>query len=95
MRDRRRGEADVRVLVPTNGVHIAMRGPFTLMDFDDPDDPPLVYLESYIGSRYVERKDHVAAFRAAFDTIRAQAVPVEEYLDERRHDPVDQGFVQR
>jgi transcriptional regulator with XRE-family HTH domain len=83
------GKADVRVLVPTNGVHIAMRGPFTLMDFDDPDDPPLVYLESYIGSRYVERKDHVAAFRAAFDAIRTQAVPVEEYLEPMATRPLD------
>lgn len=70
----------IRVLTATNGVHSAMRGPFTIMDFDDPDDPALVYLETLIGSRYVERTDQVAEFRHAFGQIREQAVTLEEYL---------------
>lgn len=73
-------EVSVRVLTPTNGLHVAMRGPFTILDFDDPDDPSLVYLETLIGSRYVERTDQVSEFRCAFDQIREQAVPLEEYL---------------
>jgi transcriptional regulator with XRE-family HTH domain len=75
-----RDEVSVRVLTRTNGVHIAMRGPFTILDFDDPDDPAVVYLESFIGARYVERQDQVAEFRSAFDQMRAQAVPLEEYV---------------
>ena len=70
----------VRVLLATNGVHAAMQGKFTIMDFADPDDPPLVYPESLIGSRYVERPDQLAAFRRAFDAIQAQAVPLKEYV---------------
>jgi hypothetical protein len=70
----------VRILPATNGVHTAMRGPFTIMEFADPDDPPLVYLESLIGSRYVERPDQLAEFRRAFDRVRAQAVPLKEYI---------------
>ncbi|MDY7091138.1 MAG: Scr1 family TA system antitoxin-like transcriptional regulator, partial [Actinomycetota bacterium] len=61
-------------------VHGAMRGTFTILDFADPQDPPLVYLESLVGSYYVERAEHLAAYRRAFDRIRAQAVPLEEYL---------------
>jgi transcriptional regulator with XRE-family HTH domain len=75
-----RDEVSVRVLPFTDGVHVAMDSTFTIMDFADPDDPPLVYLESLIGSRYVERIEHVAEFRRAFDRIRGQAVPLEEYL---------------
>jgi hypothetical protein len=75
-----RDGVNVRVLTPTNGVHTAMRGPFTIMDFDDPDDPPLVYVESLIGSRYVERADHLALYRGAFDLMRTQTVPLEEYI---------------
>jgi Domain of unknown function (DUF5753)/Helix-turn-helix domain len=70
----------VSVLPATNGVHAAMQGDFTIMEFTDPDDPPLVYLESLIGSRYVERPDQLAEFRRAFDRIRAQAVPLKEYV---------------
>ena len=79
------GERDgvsVRVLPFQNGLHTAMRGPFTILDFDDPEDPSLVYVETVVGSRYIERPTHVAEFRAAFDAIRAQAVPIGEYRDE-------------
>jgi transcriptional regulator with XRE-family HTH domain len=71
----------VRVLTSTNGVHAAMRGSFTILDFADPEDPPLVYLESLVGSQYVERTEHLVEYRRAFDRIRDQAVPLEEYLE--------------
>lgn len=74
--------ADVRVLLASNGLHAAMRGPFTILDFDDEDDPSLVYLESLIGSRYVERPDQLQEFRNAFARIFEQAVPFEEYVSE-------------
>ena len=68
----------VRVL-PVGGVHAAMRGDFMIMDFPDPDDPPLVYLESLVGSRYVEETAQLVMYREAFDDIADRAVPVEEY----------------
>jgi hypothetical protein len=74
-----RAEVSVRVLPATNGVHAGMRGDFMIMDFPDVDDPPLVYLESLVGSRYVERPDQLAVFRRAFAQVRTQAVPLEEY----------------
>lgn len=73
-----REEVNVKVL-PVDGVHAAMRGDFVIMDFSDTDDPPLVYLESLIGSRYVERTDQLHMYREAFDRIFSRAVPVEEY----------------
>ena len=76
------GGVEVRVLTETDGVHSAMRGPFTILDFDDPDDPSLVYVETLVGSRYMERPEHVAEFRGAFRHIQAQAVSLEEYIDD-------------
>lgn len=70
----------VRVLPAERGIHSAMLGPFTLLDPDDPDDTPIVYLPSLIGSRYIERPDHVAQFREAFASVRAQTVSIEEYV---------------
>jgi hypothetical protein len=52
------------------------------MDFDDPDDPSLVYVETLVGSRYMERSEHVTEFRRAFRRIQAQAVSLEEYIDD-------------
>lgn len=74
------GMANVRVLTRTNGLHSAMRGPFSILDFDDEEDPSLVYIENLVGSRYVERPEQVAEFRAAFDRMRSLAVPIEEYV---------------
>ena len=68
----------LRVL-PVDGVHAAMRGDFAVLDFADEDDPPLVYLESLIGSRYLEQTDQLTVYREAFETNFARAVPVEEY----------------
>ncbi len=73
------GNVHVRVLTATNGVHAGMRGDFVIMDFVDEDDPPLVYLESLIGSRYLERPEHLAVYRDVFAQVFEQAVPLEEY----------------
>jgi transcriptional regulator with XRE-family HTH domain len=90
------GDVSVSVLTETNGVHPAMRGSFTIMDFDDPDDPSLVYVETLVGSRYLERPEHLAQFREAFQHVQAQAVSLEEYIDEHRprYHPLDQGLGQ-
>jgi transcriptional regulator with XRE-family HTH domain len=75
-----RDGVSIRVLPFENVLHPATYGPYTVLDFDDPDDPSLVYLEDLVGSRYIDRADHVTRFRAAFEQVRSQAVPVEDYL---------------
>jgi hypothetical protein len=76
-----RDGVSVRVLPFKNGLHASMHGPFTILDFDDPDDPSLVRLDSVVGIRYIERSAHVAEFRAVFEDVRARAVPVREYRE--------------
>jgi transcriptional regulator with XRE-family HTH domain len=74
-----RDGVSVRVLPSNDGIHPAMRGPYVLLDFASDDDGPVVYLESLIGGRYIERLDHVELFRKAFAEMSAQAVPVTEF----------------
>ena len=74
------GVARISILSATNGVHRFMRGPFVILDFNDPDDPSVAYVESLIGSRYIERSGDVAQFRQAFSEMLGQAVPLEEWL---------------
>jgi hypothetical protein len=76
----RKGAARIGVLPATNGMHAAMYGPFVILDFDDPDDPNVVYVENLIGSRYIEKPGDVAQFRHAFDAMRQQVLPLEEWL---------------
>ena len=72
--------ADIRVLPATAGAHAAMKGAFTLLEFADEADPAVVYLETQVGARYVERPQHIALYRDMFELISSQAVPIEEYL---------------
>jgi hypothetical protein len=76
----RKGAARIGVLPATNGVHLAMYGPFVILDFDDPEDPNVAYVENLIGSRYIEKPREVAQFRHAFDEMRQQVLPLEEWL---------------
>jgi hypothetical protein len=78
----RREEIDLRILPFEAGAHSAMAGPLTIFDFDDPDDPPVVYLETHTGARYLEKADELAEHRRIFDMIYQQAVPMEECADE-------------
>ena len=43
-------------------------------------DHVTVYIENLIGSRYIERADHLVSYRRAFEQMRAQAVPLKEYI---------------
>lgn len=75
-----KGAARISVLPATDGVHPAMLGPFVLLDFDDENDPSVVYLESLAGSRYIEKPADITRYRQAFDLVRQQTLPVEEWL---------------
>lgn len=71
---------DIRGLPGTVGAHAGLAGPFTLMDFDDPDDPPVVYLESLTGARYLEQERAVRDYRRAFDRLRQQSLSIREMI---------------
>jgi hypothetical protein len=72
----------IRILPFARGLHPAMIGPFTILDFDDPDDPSFVYLRNMIGNRYIERAEHVARFRQEFGLMWPRAVPIEDFGDD-------------
>jgi transcriptional regulator with XRE-family HTH domain len=70
---------DVRVLPWDIGAHAAMHtGAFTILDFDDPADPAVVYLETHTGARYLERPDELAEYRKIFQKIYRKTVSIEE-----------------
>jgi hypothetical protein len=75
----RRDNFDIRVLPFSVGAHAAMAGAFRIMDFDDDEDPDVVYLETHVGAMYLEEPDEVNEYRRIFQLIRNDAVSVEDY----------------
>ena len=73
------GEVDIRILPWTTGAHPSMKGAFTILDFDDPDDPALVYVETHLGSRYLEQPQQVSEYRRILKLLRDRAVPSADY----------------
>lgn len=71
---------DVRILPFTAGLHPGVFGAFSLLEFDDPNDPAVAYLETYDAARYPEAPPQVARFRRRLELIHDKSVPLEEYL---------------
>jgi transcriptional regulator with XRE-family HTH domain len=70
---------EIRVLPWSVGAHAAMAGAFRIMDFDDPEDPDVVYLESHVGALYLEEDDEVCEYRRIFELVHKAAVPVQDF----------------
>lgn len=71
---------EIRVIPFAIGAHAGTTGSFRMLDFDDADDPNIVYLEAYIGGRYLQKKPEYARYQQLWDRIYAQAVPLKEFL---------------
>ncbi|WP_117208913.1 helix-turn-helix domain-containing protein [Allorhizocola rhizosphaerae] len=70
---------DIRVLPFVVGAHAAMAGAFRILDFDEADDPDIVYLESHVGALYLEEDHEVEEYRRIFKLIGEAAIPLKEY----------------
>src|SRR5262249_45912816 len=56
------------------GAHPGMHGAFVIMDFPDPADPELVYIENMAGALYLEKEADVRRYTEMFDQLRAAAL---------------------
>jgi hypothetical protein len=74
-----RGNLEVRVLPASAGAHPGLLGEFTLLDFDDPNDPAVVYTENHAGLSLIERPEGVARQRQVFTRLKNLSVPIEEF----------------
>jgi hypothetical protein len=75
----RTGHVEIRVLPFSVGAHAAMAGAFRILDFDDPEDPDIVYLESHVGALYLEESEEVTEYRRIFELIRTDSIPLDEF----------------
>jgi transcriptional regulator with XRE-family HTH domain len=73
------GKFELQVLPFTAGVHPGVLGPFTILDFANPEDPSIAYLESYAGAHYHDREAQVEAHRRVYRGLLERSVPLEEF----------------
>jgi transcriptional regulator with XRE-family HTH domain len=56
------------------GAHAGMPGSFVLMDFGDPMDTDLIYIDSMAGDLFLESDADVSRYTSIFDNLRAVAL---------------------
>ncbi|GAA1041845.1 helix-turn-helix transcriptional regulator [Virgisporangium ochraceum] len=70
---------DIRYLPFATGAHAAMTGAFRVFAYTEGEDPDVAYVESEVDGRYIEIEEEVARYRAIFERIYTQSVPIGEY----------------
>ena len=61
----------VQVIPNKVGAHEGMEGSFTVLEFEDPQDPSLLYSEYPTGAVHVEKPDEVRDARLLFERLRS------------------------
>jgi transcriptional regulator with XRE-family HTH domain len=64
----------LRVLLFDAGAHPGVDGSFTVLEFADPSNPRIVYLDRMTNSEYLDGLRDVAAYRHAHERLRASAL---------------------
>ncbi|CCH35724.1 helix-turn-helix transcriptional regulator [Actinosynnema sp. NPDC047251] len=70
-----RPNVSIRVLPYTAGVHPALHGPFTIMEFPIARDPGVVYVEDRIGGRYRDNVEDIDEYAAVAGRLLELALP--------------------
>ena len=70
----------LQVLPFAAGAHIGITGPFVIFSFPRIADLDVVVLDHLTSSLYLERKEDLRAYSAAFEVLRAHALTPEESL---------------
>jgi len=64
----------LQVLPFSTAAHAQAISPFIMLEFPDPADPAVVYVEHLTGSLFLEDEDEVRRYRVVFDHLRAEAL---------------------
>ncbi len=70
----------IQVLPIGAGLHAGLGGSFVIVDFDEADASPIVYLETDTDGLYLEHPREIARYRALFQSVRAAAMNPQESI---------------
>jgi transcriptional regulator with XRE-family HTH domain len=68
------GKTTLQVVPFNAGAHAGTTGPFIILDFPEPTDPSVVYVETLAGDLYLEERSDVDRYTLAFDRLLAAAM---------------------
>jgi len=71
---------DVRVLTFDSGAHASMRGSFTMLEFANPEEQSVSYVESPAGARLINKPAQFMIYRDVFTSLTKQSIPLKEYV---------------
>ncbi|GIH13258.1 helix-turn-helix domain-containing protein [Rugosimonospora africana] len=78
VRSSARPNVTIQVLPFSAGAHVAMEGSFTILGYDEPADPDVVFAENAAGGLFLEKDEELQRYHYIFDHLRATAMPPEE-----------------
>jgi transcriptional regulator with XRE-family HTH domain len=76
-----RPNVTLQVLPFTSAAHVNPITGFRMLDFPDPRDPIVVYIEHLTGALFLEREDEIRRYTVVFDHLRAEALGKSASLD--------------
>ena len=68
------GKTTIQVVPYRAGAHAGTTGPFVILDFEEPTDPAMVYVETLAGDIYLEERSDVNRYTHAFDRLPAASL---------------------
>ena len=68
------GKTTLQAVPYSAGAHAGTTGPFVIIDFPEPTDPAVVYVETLAGDLYFEERADVDRYTLAFDRLLAAAL---------------------
>ena len=68
------GKTTIQVVPYRAGAHAGTTGPFVILDFEEPTDPAMAYVETLAGDIYLEERSDVNRYALAFDRLRAASL---------------------
>jgi transcriptional regulator with XRE-family HTH domain len=74
------GKVTVQVIPFEAGAHAAADGYFVLLEFDDRNLSPVVFLEGLTGIHFREREDEISRYREAIEYLRDSAMSTRDSL---------------
>ena len=76
----RNDKATIQVITFDAGAHAAADVFFVLLEFEDANLSPVVFIEGLTGNQYIERKADIARYREAIEYLRDSALSPRDSL---------------
>ncbi|GAB3749496.1 helix-turn-helix domain-containing protein [Nocardiopsis nanhaiensis] len=71
-----RHNIDIQALPFSSGAHLGMAGAFTILEFSEPRDTPVVYVGTASDDLYLEQEDDIDRYNLTFSNVQGSALSV-------------------